>query len=145
MNTYTHTHTHAYIRTYIHTYIHTHTHTRTHKYVHTYIHTWQRKWTQTNKGRTTKEYFPDVSERLKMKLQLTQNITAVVSGHGKTRDYVHRFKVIEGPTCSCGEGVQTTDHIIYESKRLKKARDTLKRTVTRTNSWPITKRDLIRH
>jgi len=48
---------------------------------------WQRKWTQTNKGRTTKEYFPDVSERLKIKLQLTQNITALVSGHGKTRDY----------------------------------------------------------
>jgi len=34
---------------------------------------WQRKWTQTTKGRTTKEYFPDVSERLKVKLQLTQN------------------------------------------------------------------------
>jgi len=47
---------------------------------------WQRKWTQRTKGRTTKEYFPDVSERLKMKLQLTKNFTAIVSGHGETRD-----------------------------------------------------------
>jgi hypothetical protein len=30
---------------------------------------WQRNWTQT-KGRTMKEYFPDVIERLKMKIQL---------------------------------------------------------------------------
>jgi len=105
---------------------------------------WQRKWTQTNKGRTIKEYFPDVSERLKIKLQLTQNIPAVVSGNGKTRDYLHRFKLIEEPTCSFGECLQTTDHIIYECKRVTKERDRLKRTVTGTNRWPITKRDLIR-
>ena len=36
------------------------------------------------KERITKEYFPDVAERLKMKLQLTQNFTAIVSGHGKS-------------------------------------------------------------
>jgi hypothetical protein len=46
---------------------------------------WQRKWSQTTKGKNTKEYFPDVAERLKMKLQLTQNFTAIVRGHGKTR------------------------------------------------------------
>jgi len=44
---------------------------------------WQRQWAQTNKGRTTREYFPDVTERLKMKIQLTQNLTAIVSGLGK--------------------------------------------------------------
>ena len=73
---------------------------------------WQRKWSQTTKGRNKKEYFPDASERLKMKLQLKQNFTAIVSGHGKTRDYLHRFKIIEEPTCPCGKGDQTIDHII---------------------------------
>jgi len=43
---------------------------------------WQRNWTQTIKGSTTKEYFPNVGERLKMKLNLTQNFTAIVTGHG---------------------------------------------------------------
>jgi len=33
---------------------------------------WQTNWTQTTKGNTTKEYFPNVGERLKMKLNLTQ-------------------------------------------------------------------------
>jgi hypothetical protein len=28
---------------------------------------WQRNWTKITKGRTTKEYFPNVEERLKMK------------------------------------------------------------------------------
>jgi len=105
-----------------------------------------RKWTQTTKGRTTKEYFPDVSERLKMKLQQIQNFTAIVSGHGKTRDNLHRFKIMEEPTCPCGKGDQTTDHIIYACERLTKERDRLKKTAIRTNKWPINKRDfIIRH
>jgi hypothetical protein len=58
---------------------------------------WQRNWTQATKGRTTKEYFLDVTERLKMKIQLTQNITAIIRGHGKTRDYLHSFKIKEEP------------------------------------------------
>jgi hypothetical protein len=58
---------------------------------------WQRNWTQTLKGKTTKEYFPDVAERLNLKLQLTQNFTAIVSGHGKKRDYLHRFNRGRGP------------------------------------------------
>jgi ribonuclease HI len=59
---------------------------------------WQRNWTQTTKGSTTKEYFPNVGERLKMKLNLTQNFTAIVTGHGKTKAYLYRFKIIEDQT-----------------------------------------------
>jgi aspartokinase len=105
---------------------------------------WQRKWTQTTKGRTTKEYFPEVAEILKMKLQLTQNFTAIVSGHGKTTDYLHRFKIIDEPSCPCEKGDQTTDHLIYACESLTKERDNLKKTVIRTNKWPINKRNLIR-
>jgi len=61
---------------------------------------WQRNWTQTTKESTTKEYFPNVEERLKMKLNITQNLTAVVTGHGITKAYLHRFKIIEDPTCT---------------------------------------------
>ena len=105
---------------------------------------WQRNWTQTTKGRTTKEYFPDVAGSLKMKLQLTQNFTAIVSGHGKTRDYLHRFNIIEEPTCPCGKGNQTADRTIYACERLTKEKDRLRKTVIRTNKWPINKRNLIR-
>jgi ribonuclease HI len=42
--------------------------------------TWQREWVTTNKGRTTKEYFPNVAERLQRKINLTQNFTTLVTG-----------------------------------------------------------------
>jgi hypothetical protein len=105
---------------------------------------WLRNWTLTTKGRETKEYFPYVTERLKTKIQLTQNLTAIISGRGKTRDYLHRFKIIEEPTCPCGKGDQTTDHIIYACERLTKERDKLRKMATRTNKWPTNKRYLIR-
>ena len=72
------------------------------------------------------------------------SFTLIVSGHGKTRDYLHRFNIIEEPMCPCGKGNQTTDHIIYACERLTKERDRLRKMVIRTNKWPINKRDLIR-
>jgi hypothetical protein len=62
----------------------------------------------------------------------------------KTRDYLYRFNAIEEPTCPCGKGNQTTDHIVYASERLAKERDRLRKTIIRTNKWPINKRYLIR-
>jgi len=44
----------------------------------------QRNWTQITKGSITKEYFPNVENRLKMKINLTQNLAALLTGHGKT-------------------------------------------------------------
>jgi hypothetical protein len=60
---------------------------------------WQKNWTKTIKKSTTKEYFPNV-KRLKIKLNLTQNFTTIVTGHGKTKEYLHRFKIIKDPTCT---------------------------------------------
>ena len=51
----------------------------------TSVETWQREWDTTTKGSTTKEYFPNVEERLKMKLNLTHNFTTIVTGHGKQK------------------------------------------------------------
>jgi hypothetical protein len=48
---------------------------------------WQSEWTQTTKARTTKEFFPDVTEKLKMKINLTQNFTTMVTDHEKTNSY----------------------------------------------------------
>jgi hypothetical protein len=79
-----------------------------------------------------------------MKPQLTQNFKTILSGHGKTREYLHSFNITEEPTHPRGKGDQTTDHIIYACERLTKERDRLRKTVIRTNKWPINKRDLIR-
>jgi len=75
-----------------------------------------------------------------MKLNLTQNFTTIVTGHGKTKAYLHRFKIIEDPTCTCGKAVQTTDHLIFECETLTKEREKLKTTaLKKTNGRPTKK------
>jgi len=105
---------------------------------------WQRNWTQTTKGSITKEYFPNVEERLKMKINLTQNLAAILTGHGKTKAYLHLFKIIKEPTCPCGTAERTTDHVIYECEKLTKQREKLKTTALQKGSWPTNKKDLKR-
>jgi ribonuclease HI len=63
---------------------------------------WQREWDQTTNGTITKEYCPVVDDRLKMKINITQNFTTMVTRHGNMRSYLHRFKIIETPVCPCG-------------------------------------------
>jgi hypothetical protein len=105
---------------------------------------WQIGWNQTTKGSTTKEYFPDIQERLKMKLNHSGNLTTILTGHGNIKAYLYRFHIREDPTCPCGKGDQTTEHIIYDCDRLKKERDRLRMAVMRKkNEWPTSKRNLI--
>jgi ribonuclease HI len=80
---------------------------------------WQECWTQTTNGNMTKEYFPDVKGRLKMKLIPTGNLTIILTGHGNIKAYLHRFHIIDEQMCPCGDGDQTIDHIIYDCPRLK--------------------------
>jgi hypothetical protein len=105
---------------------------------------WQRNCTQSTKESITKEYFPNVEKRLKMKINLTQNFTAIGTRHGKTKAYVHRFKIIEQPTCPYGTTEQTTDHLIFECKMLTKEREKLKTTALQKDHWQTNKKDLIR-
>jgi hypothetical protein len=44
--------------------------------------TWQREWYLTRKGEITKEYFPAVVDRLNMNINITPNLTTIVTGHG---------------------------------------------------------------
>ena len=44
----------------------------------------------------------------------TPNFKAIVTAHGKTRAYLHRFKIIESSECTCDGGTQTVDHLIYD-------------------------------
>jgi hypothetical protein len=105
---------------------------------------WQRNWSQTTKGSTTKEYFPNIQERLKMKINLTQNLTAILTGHGKTEAYLHRFKTIKEPTCPCGTAEQTTDHVIFDCAMLTKEREKLKTSAQQKDRWPTNKQKLLR-
>ena len=46
-----------------------------------------------------KQFFLNVQDRLKMKINLTANFEAMVTGKGKTRAYFYRFKIMEQTKC----------------------------------------------
>ena len=104
---------------------------------------WQSKWEKCPKAATMKQYFPAVQDRLNMKISMTPSIAAIVTGHGKTRVYLHRFKLMEHTTCVCKHGDQTTDHLLYHCTLLQTQREVLKQNVLKTGNWPASKHELI--
>ena len=103
---------------------------------------WQNQWDVTTKAITTKEFYPIVKDRLNTKILLTANFTAFVTSHGKTKAYLHRFKIIESPDCPCGGGRQTTNHLLYDCTILQDERERLIGKIAREDSWPVGKRQL---
>ena len=81
---------------------------------------WQIKWDAATKGRATKEYLTNFAERLKMKLRVSPNLTAMLTGHLKTKAYPHRFKIIQSTECSCEHEDQTSEHLHYDCEILGK-------------------------
>ena len=73
----------------------------------------------------------------------TPNFTAIVTGHGNIKTYLHKFSIIENPKCSCGKGEQTVDHIIYSCNLQEQERDRLRAVITRSEQWPISKNKLV--
>jgi len=78
-----------------------------------------------------------------MKIRVTQNIAAMMIRHGKTRAYLHRFKLLENATCACKQGDQTIDHLLYQCTLPDMQRGTLKKNVVNTGQWPASKQELI--
>jgi len=104
---------------------------------------WQQKWEEIPKAAQTKQFYPRITDRLKSKIDITSNVTAMVSGHGKIRAYLHRFKLLESATCPCNEGDQTTDHLLYHYTLLHQQREKLVKGTLKHGICPISKHDLI--
>ena len=85
-------------------------------YIRTYIHTYIRTYTHT--------YI---------------HTYIIVTGHGKLKTYLHKYKIIENPQCICNKGEQTVDHIIYSCDLHERERDKLVAVITRTEQWPVSK------
>jgi hypothetical protein len=96
------------------------------------LHKWQSEWDNTNKGAVTKTFFPTIKDILTKRLQLNLNLSTIVTGHGKLRSYLHRFKIIDDPACPCQMGPQSNEHLIWECTILNQQRETLKNGITKT-------------
>jgi precorrin-6B methylase 2 len=78
-----------------------------------------------------------------MKINLSPNFTALVTAHGKSKAYLHRFKIIQSPECICTHGNQTADHLIFDCDRLEKEREKLIANRAREEDWLVRKCDLV--
>jgi len=105
---------------------------------------WQKQWQSTDKGQICRSFFPTVEHRLKLRIPITAEFTAIVSGHGKTKAYLHRFNIIDNPLCPCKERTQTPNHLIYDCTTLQRQRNTLKYLIKASGgTWPTTNSDLV--
>ena len=86
---------------------------------------WQGQWNSTGKGATCRSFFAVLEQRLKLKISIAPEFTAIVTGHGETKAHLHRFKLAGNSTCPCNEGQQTTEYLIYECKNLQAQRSSL--------------------
>jgi len=67
---------------------------------------------------------PDSRTEIKLKIPITSGFTAIFSSHGKTKSYLHRFKLVDNPMCPCNEGAQPSENLIYDCKILEFQRNT---------------------
>jgi len=99
--------------------------------------TWQKEWEAIKKGSTTKEYFPTVAEKLQTRINFTQNLKTIVTGHGNIKSYLHRFRCIDAPDCPCGNRNQTVEYILFECETVEEERERPIAAVAKTDKWPI--------
>jgi hypothetical protein len=75
---------------------------------------------------------------MKTILPVSREFTAVVTGHGLNRSYLHRFKIIPNSTCPCRiQEEQTINHTIFKCTQLENERKILQNAITQTgDTWP---------
>jgi hypothetical protein len=103
---------------------------------------WQTNSDNCTKAAITKAFFPNVSERLKMNISLNPNFKAMVTGHRRTKAYLHRLRTIDSATCPCNKADQTVDNLIYQCPLLHINKQ-LRKNVQQSGKWPAGKHEPI--
>jgi hypothetical protein len=67
----------------------------------------------------------------------------MLTAHGKTKAYLHRFKIIQSSDCICSKGDQTVDHLIFDCGKLEKEREKLIAHILREDNWPVQKKSVL--
>jgi hypothetical protein len=68
----------------------------------------------------------------------------MVTGHGKSRAYLHRFKILDHTTCACKKkGDQTIDLLLYQCTLLETHRERVKKLIMNNGKWPASEQELI--
>jgi len=86
-------------------------------------------------GGGNKQYFPSVQDRLGTKLKLNTKLTTILTGHGKTMAYLHRFNLRDDARCICGHNDQTKDHLLFHCDKTSTQREALIHQTSQQRNW----------
>jgi len=84
---------------------------------------WQEEWERCNKAAVTKQFNPNVRDRIHRRITINPNFTALETSHGKTKTYLYRFKIMDNATCPSNMKDLTLDKILKNCRRHKEERD----------------------
>lgn len=105
---------------------------------------WQDRWDVSTKGRWTHSLIPDVGKRLKTPMWTNHHIVQFLSGHGDFRAKLSQFNLVENPFCVCGQGEETTAHVIFDCPIVDVPRKRLELEVLRSGHlWPCSPETLL--
>ena len=86
---------------------------------------WQRRWKLSNTGSLMHQCYPKVSTsryRSTMSTQAEARHLRLLTGHNCLKEHMHRIKYAATPTCSCGLGTQSAEHVLLNCPNHKKER-----------------------
>ena len=93
-------------------------------YLEKLIDLWQTEWDLSKNGRFTyKHFISNIKQRMHCKHSFTDFYsTQFLTNHGKFKQYLKRFNLIDHDTkCFCGDE-QTSDHLLFDCQRFTKER-----------------------
>ena len=108
------------------------------------LETWNKRWTESNKGRWTYEWFPNVKERYWIPMETDHFVTQFMCGHGDFNEKLNSFTLKDSPLCQCGQS-ESVKHVIFDCPRVDAFREELKTRIARDGlDWPCNVKELIK-
>lgn len=86
---------------------------------------WQARYLQAEGGSGTRIFFKDIKQAYRTlgKIRMDNLNSLIFTGHGGTKQYLHRFKIEDSPLCRCNlQEVETVVHILLECPRFARER-----------------------
>lgn len=93
---------------------------------------WQRRWEQSEKGRETFEYMPNIRRRLERDWQMDHYQTQFMTGRENFKANLRRFNLVEDDRYGCG-GLKTATHVMMDCTLQEENRRYLREALQRKN------------
>lgn len=100
---------------------------------------WQKEWDESDTGRLTYRFIPDIGKFLKNKhFRIDTYLTQAITGHGNLKSYLFRFKLRNDDKCDClTTKPQNSEHLIFECGKFNIIRNNLERAAILNGfNWP---------